>query len=520
MTGYWSCCRLRVRTGWASLLAAPAVLIALVAAVAVQMAHRYPTPASREVYAGAYAGITGISSFQGRGYDLTNLGGMLANEMGFLSLVLFPVAGILLAVRHTRAVEDAGQLDILTAGRVGRLAPLAASASAVTASATLTALGSTAVLVELDYPTRGSLLYPFALAALLLAFAAVGLVAGQLAQTAPQAYGLALAVFLVTYLLRAVIDVHHSSATWAGPDSWLAEVRPFADRPSLWPWAAYLGWLVALTGSALWIAARRDLGAGILTPRPGAKRAPRWTASPTGLLIRLTRGTVLGWLLGSGVFALAFGILGKDMQDVVSRTRSQGTGAAIDTLVALYAQINALFAGSVAVQAVTVVSREERLGRLGWILSTPVGRRRTWIAATAVALAWSMLTLACTGLMTGIGLTLGLHEDSAFADGLTATLAYAPAVAFVTTLALLLTAVTPSATALGWTTVIWGLVVTFLGDPLGLSQGLRVLSPFEWSGQVPLENWGPIPALLTTVCAGLGVILSIAQFARRDLDKG
>ncbi|MFG1928846.1 hypothetical protein [Cryptosporangium sp. NPDC048952] len=511
---------LLLRTGWASLLVVPAVLVVLVAAVAVQMVNRYPTPASREVYAAAYAGVSGISAFQGRGYELTDLGGMLANEMGFLSLVLFPVAGLLLAIRHTRAVEDTGHLDILTAGRTGRLAPLTAGATVVAISATLMATGASAVLLGLGYPARGSLLYPAALALLLLTFAAIGLVAAQLAQTAPQAYGLALAVFLLTYLLRAVIDVRHASATWSSPGSWLAETRPFADRLISWPWVAYLLVIVAFTGLALRISQRRDLGAGVLTPRPGPARAPHWTASPAGLILRLTRGSALAWLIGSGIFAFAFGSLGNDMQILMSRTRPENAGVALDTLVALYAQINALFAGAVAVQTVTAWSREERLGRLGWILSTAVGRRQAWLSATAITGGWSLLTLASTGLLIGLGLALGLREGSAFTDGLTATLAYAPAVLFVAAAALLLAAAVPAATAASWTLVGWGLVVTFLGDPLDLGQGLRNLSPFEWSGQVPLDPWRQAQAVTTTVCAGIGVLLSVALFRRRGLMKG
>ena len=521
MTGYWSYLRLRIRTGWASIVAAPVVLGALLVAVANQLASRYPTPASRETYAAAYQGLHGVSSFQGRGYELTNLGGMLANEMGFLSLVLFPVAGILLAIRHTRAVEDAGLLEILTAGRIGRWTPLAAGATVVTISALLTAALPSALLIVLGYPVRGSLLYPTALALFLLTYAAVGLVASQLAQAAPQAYGLALAVFLATYLLRAVIDVRHRSGTWSSPESWLAESRPFADRPTVWPWVAYLGSIVVLTGLAGWIAGRRDLGSGVLTPRPGPTRAPRWaSASPAGLLVRLTRGSALAWLIGSGVFAFGFGLLGNDLKDLAARARPEEANAAFDTLVALYAQINALFAAAVGVQAVLAWSREERSGRLGWILSTAVGRSRAWICATAVAVGWSLLTLAWTGLLTGLGLALGLDENSGFGEGLTATLAYAPAVLFVTATALLLTAATPAAASVGWALVGWGLVVTLLGDALGLGQALRNLSPFEWSGAVPLDAWNSARALVTTVGAGLGLTLSITLFARRGLVKG
>lgn len=520
MSGYWSCVRLLARTGWTSLLAGPLVLVALLAVPAGQMVDRYPTPASRAVYAAAYEGVNGIASFQGRGYELTRLGGMLANEMGFLSLVLFPVAGVLLAIRHTREIEDTGQLDILTAGRIGRVSPLAAGATVVALSALLTAALSTVMLLALGYPARGSLLYAFALALFLLTFSGIGLVTGQLAQTAPQAYGLAFAVFLVIYLLRAVLDVRHRGGTWSNPESWLAEVRPFSDQLIVWPWIAYLVSIVVLTAIAMRIAGHRDLGAGVLVPRPGPNRAPVWASSPAGLLFRLTRGTALAWLIGSGVFAFAFGLLGNDMADVVRGARPEEATTALDTLVALFAQINALFAGALGVQSVTAWSREERSGRLGLMLSTAVDRRWFWICAAAVTLCWPLLTLAWTGLLTGVGLRFGLRDVSALGEGLTATLAYTPAVLFVTAFALLLVSITPAAAPIGWILVVWGLVVVFLGNPLGLSQGLRNISPFEWSGQPPLEAWAQLPALATAVAAVVGLLLSTAVFGRRELTNG
>jgi ABC-2 type transport system permease protein len=521
VTGFGSCVRLLIRTGWKSLLTIPLVLVALLAALAGQMVARYPTQLSRETYAAAYHGIgSGTTAFQGRGYNLTNLGGMLANEMGFLALVFFPVAGILLAVRHTRAVEDAGQLDILTAGRIGRGTALAAGATVVILAALLTGVLSSGLLLALGYPVRGSLLYSFALALFLLTFAAIGLVAAQLAQTAPQAYGLALSVFGVVYLLRAVLDVRHRSETWSNPESWLAEIRPFADRPVAWPWAAFIVSITVLAAAGAWIAGRRDLGAGVLTSRPGPTRAPLWTSSPAGLLLRLTRGSALAWLIGSGVVALAFSLLAGDVQDLMAKTKPGLVGTALDTLVALYAQVNALFAGAVGVQSAIAWSREERSGRLGWVLSTSIGRQWSWAGAGAVAVGWSLLTLVWTGLLTGIGLRFGLHQGAEFSDGLSATLAYVPAAVFVTAAALLLGAMAPAAAPIGWVLVIWGLVVTFLGDPLGLSQGLRDLSPFEWSGQLPLEAWARVPALATAIAALLALLLSALVFVRRDLTRG
>ena len=124
------------------------------------------------------------------------------------------------------------------------------------------------------------------MALFLLTFSGIGLVTGQLAQTAPQAYGLAFAVFLVIYLLRAVLDVRHRGGTWSNPESWLAEARPFSDQLIVWPWIAYSASIVVPTAIAMRIAGHQPGAAEHLTFRmerpasPGSLgRSVRWPAS-------------------------------------------------------------------------------------------------------------------------------------------------------------------------------------------------------------------------------------------------
>ena len=519
MTGSARCLALLLRTGRAAVAAWVVTVVTLVAVTAAKLVAMYPTQAGRDAYAAAYRGVAGTAALQGRGHDLANPGGMLANELAAVALLLLPVMGAQLGVRFTRAVEEAGRLDLLTAGRVGRLAPFAAGATAALVTMLLAGALSTGALLALGYPVAGTIAYGAALAAFGSTYVAVGLVAGQVTRSAQQAYGIGLVVAAGTYLLRAVLDVRQVAVTWTNPQSWLAEVRPYGEHPPAWPWLAFGVTTAVLVAAAALLAARRDLGAGLLAPGPGPAGASARLRGPVALAARLTRGTRLAWLAGAGTFAFGFGFLAPDMQQLTSRT-GQAAGAGIDQVLVLFVQLDAVLAACAAVQVVQVLALQERAGRAGWVLSTTASRWRTWLGTAALATAWSLVTLAWAGAGTGLGLWAGLHRASEVRHGLGAALAHAPAVALMAAVAALLAAIGPRVVVAAWALVGWALVVAFLGDLLQLPPALRRLSPLEWTGRVPLEGWDRPAALVLGLVTAAVLAASAVRHRTRDLTAG
>lgn len=106
------------------------------------------------------------------------------------------------------------------------------------------------------------------------AFAVVGLVAAQLAQTGRGVHLLALGLLVANYLLRGWQDATHGNLTWLGPQQWFAEVRGFSDSPPAWPWLAFAVWIALVGALAVVLGARRDLGAGLFRLPPGPAAGP------------------------------------------------------------------------------------------------------------------------------------------------------------------------------------------------------------------------------------------------------
>ncbi|MEV2240426.1 hypothetical protein [Micromonospora sp. NPDC049891] len=519
MTGYGRCLSLSLRTGWLQVLGWPALVAVLVVASAATINGTYADQASRDRYAGVYELLNGSAALQGRGYTLNTLGGILVNEMGYLTLIMIPLIGVHLAIRFTRSVEDTGRLDLLTSYPVHRLAPAAAGVTAALITAALTAVLTAIGLTALDFPLGGSWRYAGGLAMFMVVFTAVGTLIAQCCRTARTAYLLATGLWLISYLARAAVDARHWDAVGWNPQSWLAEVRPFAPDPPTWPWIASGALAVGLFAATAAVAARRDQGAGIIAPRPGPATAPGWVRTPFTLLLRLSGGLGAGWVGGSVLFAFAFGYLVPQINHLDAATQAD-QDASVNATLTIFVQLNALLAAAAGIQMAQWLAAEESSGRVGYSLSTMVSRWRWWTSATLIVTGWSLLVLLCGGLATGLGLAAGFGESHYVGTGLTATLSYAAAVVLLVGGAVAVHSLSPRAVPVAWLPVGWGVVVSLRADLLELPTWAREFSPVQWIGAVPRDAWDWPAALTMTVLAVVLVAASTVRYRQRDLEAG
>ncbi|MBO0775829.1 MAG: ABC transporter permease, partial [Actinobacteria bacterium] len=231
----------------------------------------YPTLASRESFAAGTSAAKVTIALYGPAADLPTLGGLATWKMGALGAALVAVMSILIVTRHTRGDEDAGRLELVSAGAVGRYAPLtAALATAVIADLALGLL-VTLGLAFGGLPGTGSLAFGLGLAAAGAMFAAITAVAAQVAGSSRGATGLGIGVLALAYLLRAAGDAAPAgswiaSLSWASPIGWTQQVRPFGPL-HWWLFAVAAAFAAALAGAAFALSRRRDLGAGLLPTR-------------------------------------------------------------------------------------------------------------------------------------------------------------------------------------------------------------------------------------------------------------
>jgi ABC-2 type transport system permease protein len=484
----------------------------------------YPDLPQRVQAAEVVNGSAAMIALYGRIYDPTSLGELSMFKLTAFGAAIIGVVFAYLAVRHTRAEEEAGRLELVGATVVGRAAPLAAAMAVVAITAGALALLTGLGLWVAGLPLAGSLAFGAAWGTTGLLFGAVGAVAAQLATTARAATGLALVALAVAYVARAAGDLAEQApgwASWLSPIGWTQQVRAFSGTR----WEILVLPLLAtavLVPVAFVLRSRRDLGAGLLPDRPGPAQGRLGGA--WGLAARLQRPALLGWAAGVLVMGVVLGSVADSvegfldsaaMRDIIAALG--GEGALVDMfLAAELGFVGAALAGA-GIAAVRWLPLEEASGRAEVLLATATDRRSWALGHAVVAMLGVAVLVLLAGLAIGIGYALAVGDPGAVLRLAGAAATRIPAALVMVGIAVAIWGIWPRG---GW--LAWALFVAFLalgefGTLWGVPNPVMNLSPFRHSPMVPGPDpsFGALPVLLA-VAVGL-VALGVWRFGRRDV---
>ncbi|WP_424183805.1 ABC transporter permease [Actinokineospora sp. G85] len=490
----------------------------------------YPDAASRASLNASGTTNPSIAVVYGKAFDLTTAGGFTAWRYGvFLSLFICLMAGFTV-IRHTRAEEDSGRAELLGSAVVGRHAALAA-AVAVAGGASLVIGAVQAVgMIGIGLPAAGSLALAGGIAGAGLVFTAVSAVTAQLTAYSRSANGLASGVLGVAFLLRAVGDSSPGAGwlSWLSPLSWPQQARPFAGERG-WVLVLPLVAAVVVGAVAVFLAPRRDLGAGMLPSRLGRAAATASLSGPVGLAWRLQRGALVGWAVAMAVVGAVFGsiadgiegLLGDSAQLAEILERMGGAQGVVDTYLATIASVFGLIVAVYAVLAAQRLRTEEAEGRAEPVLATGTSRVAWMSAHLLFALVGSAVLLAVAG--AGAGVTHGLRAGdlgTQLAHAAGGAVAQIPAVWVVAGVAALLFGLVPKAsTAVSWAVVGVALGLGLFGPALNLGQAVLDVSPFTHVPKIPGPAVSAEPLVWLGVVAVALVGASLVAFRRRDLSS-
>ncbi len=437
---------------------------------------------------------------------------------------------VFIVVRHTRADEETGRLELVGSTAVGRNTALAvAMLVATVANLVLFAL-SALVLAVSGLPFTGAIAFGLAEAGCGLAFAAVAAVAAQVSGTARGARGIAIAVLGFSFLLRGAGDSAGSHGltwlTWISPIGWAELVRPFGGE-RLWVLALPVLAALAGIGIALALTARRDQGAGLVQPRPGPATAGRLLSGPIGLTWRLQRGSVAGWAAGFLVGGLAIGVVTKSIGKLIGS--SAGIATALDKIGGQAALVNAylaacmsllgLVAAAYAVSAVARLRSDEVADRAEPLLAAPVSRPRWGGGYLLTAAAGTAVLLVAGGL--GVGLAYGIATSDVSTQVprlIGAGLAQLPAALAVAAVGAAFAGLLPTWSGpAGWAALAACGFIGLFGPALNLSQAVLDISPFAHVPKLPGGEFSIVPlAWLSLVALALAAMCLIG-LRRRDV---
>ncbi|GAA1673028.1 exporter of polyketide antibiotics [Citricoccus zhacaiensis] len=462
--------------------------------------------------------------------DDYTFGAMVANELSLYVFLTAAIMAILLAVRHTRAEEESGRLEMIRALPVGRFAPAAAAVATVALACFLVGAATTLGLVSVGHEDLGldsSLALGAGTALTGMVFAALATVAAQLTEHARSATGMAMAGVAVAYLLRGVGDVIENTGSWLSwfsPFAWAQQTRLFVDL-RWWPLAVSLAVIVVLFALAIALSHWRDLGAGLRPARRGPATAAGGLHSTAGLAGRLQRSSALAWGVGVFFFAIAMGSLANSLDGMLEENPALAEWIAVDgtdltaefaAVILSFVMIAPLILG---VSGILALQGEESTGRSELLLVS--GRTRSGYLAgwsVTVIIQVAVLTLL-GGVGVGVGVWAGTGDAHWVGEMAVAAAAYLPALLVAASLALALFGFLPRWTLLAWLFVVWIALALFLGDLLQLPDWALDLSPFTHTPALPGQDAEAAPLLAMTAIAVALTAMGFWGYRRRDLQS-
>ncbi len=487
----------------------------------------YPTEQSLLAAARTINATASLVALYGKVYDPSSIGALSLIKLTAFGAALIAVLFVFITVRHTRAEEEAGRLELVSAGVVGRFAPLAAAllvgAGASVALGVLTTVGLTAS----GLPLAGAVSFGLGWAASGVIFTAIAGIAAQLTTSARAAIGAGMAAIAAAYAMRAVGDLAAADPgwlSWLSPIGWSQQIRPFAgDR---W-WVAGIPLTVslALLPVAFWLRSHRDLGSGLVPDRPGP--ADGRMHGVFGLAWRLQRGLLTAWLVGAGLMGLVLGSIAHDVNGLLTSPAMRkyivalgGQQGLTDAFLAAEISILGSLVAAYAIAAASRLRSEEVNGHLEPVLATSAGRTRWAWSHYGLSLAGVAAVLLLTGAAIGVahGLAVGgvWHQVGRL---VVAAAAQIPAAWVLASLVLVLFALAPRWVSGAWGVLVAAVVIGEFGALWGLPRWSLDLSPFQHSPRLPgggADRAGLVLLLVASVVlAGIG----FAGWRNRDVPQ-
>ncbi len=405
---------------------------------------------------------------------VTSIGGVTAWRVGVIAGLMVALMALLTVVRRTRADEESGRAELLSAGVLGHesllVGALLVAWGASVAIGLICAFGAIAD----GQPLVGSLLLGAALAGPGLVFAAVGAVCAQIFENARTATAAAGALLAASLAVRAVGDLWSGGSwlSWLSPLGWSQKIEAYgADR-----WPVFLLFLVVTVGLgvvAVVLSRHRDLGLGLFPARLGPAQNSR-LRSGLALAVRLHRASWTGWAVGFLLLGALTGSLATTAESLLSdNTKIQqlmadlgGPGTLVDELLAAMGGISGLVAAAYAVSAALRIRGEETAGRAESVLATSLSRTRWFGGHLLFSLVGSALLLVISGVATGLvhGSNIG-DLGAGLGIGLETMTVQIPAVLLIGGITAALIGWAPRFAAAAWAVLGLSVLLGQLGSP-------------------------------------------------------
>ncbi len=458
------------------------------------------------------------------------LGAMYAHEMLLFCSLFSMIITILHVVGHTRKEEDLGLMELVRSFQIGRHANSLATFVETVFIHVILALFIAVVLISFKADTisvEGSFLFGASIGMAGLIGASIALVTAQIMPTSSAATGSALGVIGLLYLVRAGTDVLNVDLSMFNPLGWTYLTYPFTENH----WILLvcgLVFTVLLSIIAFVLEGGRDLGAGYLPQKEGRGNAKKSLLSVRGLLIKIQKGVIMGWLIAFVIMGAAYGSIYGDMQtflesnEIVKQMFSHSDVSIEESFTGTIMMVLISLVSILPIATVNKLFTEESSLRLSQLFATKVTRGQLYWTSIGIAFFSSVvgILLAAGGLGSTAMAAMEDRSVMSIMDFFAAGYNFLPSVLFFTGLA---------AFALGWAPKLGKVVYLYLGYSFILNyfEGLLDLPEWllntaiqSWIPRMPIEDFDVRTFIIITLMSIALMVIGYVGYRRRDMIEG
>jgi len=470
-------------------------------------------------------GTTPIKS----GADYT-LGAMYAQEMLLFCGLFAMIVSALHVVSHTRKEEELGLTELVRSFRVGRQAnSLAVITEMLLINLLLGAFigGVMASFSVETITTEGAFLFGASITAAGIIGGVLALMMSQIMATSTGATGSALGLVGLLYIIRAGTDVSNAELSMFNPMGWTYLTYPFTKN-NWTPLLVAMIFCIVMTVISFVLEGYRDMGAGYLPEREGRATAKKSLLSVPGLMFKLNKGVMIGWLIAFLIMGAAYGSIYGDMQVFLGGNelmKQMFTQSGVSIEESFTGTIMMVMIGLVTILPIAIVNKlfaEETRLHLSQLYATKVTRGNLY---------WTTICLASSAGIAGVGLAsaglggtaiMEMDQNSSMdlLDFLAAGYNFLPSVLFYIGLAAL---------ALGWLPKMGKVIYAYLGYSFALNYFGGILDLPDWFSKTAIQSWiprlpmegfdGTVVAVMTVISLVL-MLIGYLGYKRRDLVEG
>ena len=500
------------------------IMTLFIVATAVGMKNLFPDDASRQMFAALAEANPSQLGMLGHVYS-DSVGGLVAWRVSAFAIFV-GLFGMFTMTRHSQALEEGGQLELLLSQPMHRLLPWRMAIVWSMLNIVVLALAFVGVLLWQGFAASSALLFGASFVA--DGWVMIGLTAliSNISQRARTVNAVTAVIMIAGFFVNVSANIGTDSLRWFSPIVWIQRTQPFAGE-HWWPIGVALGIVAVLVCAADIIARRREYGVSLLAARPGPAHATPRLFHAWGLWWIQQRNITLAWWIAMGALGMFLAGLGQSMEQQLHESEQlmalmQMLGDAQDMTLAYLSFMHlivAFAAAAAGIQVIAIMRQHEQRGLLDPLLAGSRSRAHVFVVAWAGALLMSL------GIMAVYAVAIGYAHQTTVAtpaitigDSVVGMVVYVPAMLSMVALAWVLYAAMPRAFALIWLWFVANIAVTWFNDVWGLSTTVTQWFPYYTTPSLMAGMaYHPIDVLPAAGVAGIMSLLAWWLWCRRDI---